>query len=100
MDIIRYNLNNDNKSINSGLAWHCENDNYPNLITVLMYLRVDEGVKNGNLGYIDSNNVKQTLMINTGTTIIMDGRVVHKPDNPTGTGKRDLIAVSFVLNKY
>ena len=97
MDIIRYNLNNETKPIDSGLAWHCENDNYPNLITVLMYLRVDEGIKNGNLGYIDSSNIKQTIKINTGTIIIMDGRVKHKPENPIGTGKRDLISISFEI---
>ena len=97
MDVIRYNLDNEKKPIDSGLVWHCENDNYPNLITVLMYLRVDEGIKNGNLGYIDSSNIKQTIKINTGTIIIMDGRVEHKPENPIGTGKRDLISISFEM---
>ena len=94
MDVIRYNLN-DNKPIDSGLAWHCENDNYPNLITVLMYPKVDEGVKDGGLGYIDSCGVSQTIMIESGTIIIMDGRVIHKPLKPFGVGKRDTIAVSF-----
>ena len=55
MDCIRYELENDVKGIKSGLAWHCENDNYPNLITVLLYLRKDEGVKNGNLRYKNKN---------------------------------------------
>jgi len=95
MDVIRYNLDNETNPIDSGLAWHCENDNYPNLITVLMYLRVDEGVKNANLGYIDSSNIKQIIAINTGTIIIMDGQVKHKPEDPIGTGKRDLISISF-----
>ena len=95
MDVIRYNLSDDTKPVSSGLAWHCENDNYPNLITVLLYLRVDKDIKGGNLGYIDSHGIKQTIMIDAGTIIIMDGNVVHKPDNPLGSGKRDLIAVSF-----
>ena len=95
MDVIRYNLKDDTEPISSGLAWHCENDNYPNLITVLLYLRVDKDIKNGDLGYIDSHGVAQTIMIDTETIIIMDGRVVHKPSNPSGYGKRDLIAVSF-----
>ena len=47
MDVIRYNLNNDIKGIDSGLAWHCENDNFPNVITVLMYLHIDERIKEG-----------------------------------------------------
>lgn len=94
MDVIRYNLNN-TEPVSSGLAWHCENDNYPDLITVLLYLRVDKDIKGGDLGYIDSQGVAQTIMINTGTIIIMDGCVVHKPGNPSGSGKRDLIAISF-----
>ena len=99
MDVIRYNLQDEVNQVNSGLAWHCENDNYPDLITILLYLRVDEGIKKGNLRYIDSHDVKQTLSITSDTIIIMDGRVYHKPENPIGTGKRDLIAISFKLNK-
>ena len=98
MDVIRYNLHNEVNQVTSGLAWHCENDNYPDLITVLLYLRVDEGIKKGNLRYIDSHNIIQTISITSDTIIIMDGRVYHKPENPTGTGKRDLIAISFKLN--
>ena len=95
MDVIRYNLKDEVKQVDSGLAWHCENDNYPDLITVLLYIRVDEGIKKGNLRYIDSRNSKQTIGITSDTIIIMDGRVYHKPENPIGTGKRDLIAISF-----
>ena len=95
MDVIRYDLDNQIKPVNSGLAWHCENDNYDNLITVLFYLHIDETVKDANLQYKDKDNVKQLLEIKSGTTVIMDGRVPHKPQNPYGTGRRDLIIVSF-----
>jgi|TARA_R110001592_G_C12747229_1_gene711571 hypothetical protein len=95
MDCIQYKLDNETKPIKSGLAWHCENDNYPNLITVLLYLRKDEGVKEGNLRYKNSNNQKCSIEIYSGTTIIMDGKVPHKPQDPYGTGRRDLIIVSF-----
>lgn len=95
IDCIRYKLENQTKPVKSGLAWHCENDNYDNLITVLFYLRKDDGIKNGNLGYKDKDNKKHIIEINSGTTIIMDGRVPHKPKNPIGTGKRDVIIVSF-----
>lgn len=95
MDVIRYSLYNDSKGIDSGLAWHCENDNFPNVITVLMYLHIDESVKQGNLRYIDKNGKKLVLKIISGTTIIMDGNVKHKPQNPYGSGKRDLIIISF-----
>ena len=41
-DVIRYHLNNDTKRVSSGLAWHCENDNYPNVITILLYNNAHE----------------------------------------------------------
>ena len=95
MDVIRYRLDNDKKRVCSGLAWHCENDNYPNVITVLLYLTIDETIKEGNLRYKDKHNNKLILKIKSGTTVIMDGNVPHKPQDPYGTGKRDLIIVSF-----
>ena len=95
MDVIRYNLMNEIKGIDSGLAWHCENDNFPDVITVLMYLHIDDGIKEGNLRYRDKNSKKLVLNIKSGTTIIMDGNVPHKPQNPYGSGKRDLIIISF-----
>lgn len=95
MDIIRYRLKDDTKRVSSGLAWHCENDNYPNVISVLLYLTLDEGIKEGNLRYKDKHNNKLVLQIKSGTTVIMDGNVPHKPQDPYGTGKRDLIIMSF-----
>lgn len=95
MDVIRYQLDNDTKGVDSGLAWHCENDNYPNVITVLLYLHIDEEIKEGNLRYKDKNNNIQILEIKNGTTVIMDGNVPHKPQDPYGSGKRDLIIMSF-----
>ena len=98
MDIIRYQLDNDIRRVSSGLAWHCENDNYPNVITVLLYLNIDDRIKDGNLRYKDKNNKKHILKVKSGTTIIMDGNVPHKPQDPYGSGKRDLIIVSFEKN--
>ena len=95
MDIIRYKLDNETKRVTSGLAWHCENDNYPDVITVLLYLRIDEGISDGNIRYKDKGNQKQVLEISSGTTVIMDGNVPHKPQDPYGTGIRDLVIVSF-----
>lgn len=98
MDIIRYDLYNETKPVYSGLSWHCENDNNDNLITVFMYTRIDDGIIDGNLRYLDTQNVKQTIKIEPGTVIIMDGRVKHKPQNPSGSGIRDVIIVSFSID--
>lgn len=70
-------------------------DNYPNVITVLMYLRIDGGIKEGNIRYKDKNDVKYVLPLKSGTTVIMDGNVPHKPQDLYGSGKRDLINFSF-----
>jgi hypothetical protein len=97
MDVIRYKLENEIKGVGSGLAWHCENDVtiYRNVVSVLMYLRIDEGIKEGNLRYKDKNNNKLVLKVYNGITVIMDGNVYHKPQNPYGSGVRDLIIMSF-----
>ena len=98
MDIIRYQLDNDEKRVKSGLAWHCENDNYPDVISVLLYLKIDDTIIDGNLQYKDKDNNKQILNIKSGMTVIMDGRVPHKPQDPYGSGMRELIIVSFEIN--
>jgi len=98
IDVIRYRLNRDDKEINSGLCWHCENDQYNNVISLLMYLRIDKDIMNGNISYKDKNGIKKILKLKSGTTIIMDGNVPHKPQNPYGTGIRDLIIVNFEKN--
>ena len=95
IDVIRYRLNNDTKRVKSGLAWHCENDNYPDVITVLMYLHLDDKIIDGNLRYKDKFDKIHILEIKAGTTVIMDGNVPHKPQDPYGSGKRDLIIMSF-----
>ena len=95
MDVIRYSLENDVKRVKSGLAWHCENDNYPNVITVLLYLRIDDGIKEGNIRYKDKNGVKYVFPLKSGTTVFMDGNVPHTPQDPYGSGRRDFIIVSF-----
>ena len=96
-DLIRYNLDN-SLPVDSGLVWHYENQNYPDLITVLCYLRKDESLEGGNLRYKDKNNVKKVIQVSTGTTVIMDGRVEHKPEAVSGTGQRDLIIISFQIH--
>ena len=95
IDVVRYSLNKETKPVDSGLVWHCENDEYTDVVSVLLYLRMDEGIKDGNLQYKDKYNQKHILPIKNGTTVIMDGNVKHKPQDPYGSGNRDLIIVSF-----
>jgi len=96
-DLIRYKLDN-SLPVDSGLAWHSENMNYPDLITVLCYLRKDETVQSGGLRYHSKEGSTKVIPVSAGTTVIMDGRVLHKPENPYGTGQRDLIIVSFQIH--
>ena len=96
-DLIRYKLDN-SLPVDSGLVWHYENQNYPDLITVLCYLRKDESLEGGNLRYKDKDNVKKVIHVSSGTTVIMDGRVEHKPETVSGTGQRDLVIISFQIH--
>jgi len=96
-DLIRYKLDN-SEPVDSGLAWHSENMNYPDLITCLCYLRKDETVQSGGLRYHSKEGSTKVIPVSAGTTVIMDGRVLHKPENPYGTGQRDLIIVSFQIH--
>ena len=59
-------------------------------------LRIDDDIIDGNLRYKDRDGTKKLIEIKSGTTIIMDGNVPHKPQDPYGTGIRDLIIMSFV----
>ena len=97
MDLVRYKVDNSDP-VDSGLIWHYENMNYPDLITVLCYLRKDESIIKGNLLYKDKSNNEKTIHISTGTTIIMDGHVEHLPEEVSGSGRRDLIIVSFKIH--
>ena len=96
-DLVRYKLDN-SEPVDSGLVWHYENMNYPDLITCLCYLKKDESLEGGNLRYKDKNNEKKVIQVSTGTTVIMDGRVEHKPEAVSGTGQRDLIIISFQIH--
>ena len=50
-----------------------------------MYLRIDDGIKEGNIRYKDKNGNKYVLQLKSGTTVIMDGNVPHKPQDPYGS---------------
>lgn len=99
MDLIRYNLSGE-KDLDSGLCWHNENINYKyNVISVLIYLRKDKTIKDGNLRYKTLEKEKKTINLNINEDnciiLIMDGNVYHKPEKCSGFGKRELINVSF-----
>jgi hypothetical protein len=98
MECIAYKLDNEIYPIKSGLPRQSENYKYLRydpLITVFLYLRKDKGIKNGNLKYKNKNDQISTIEINSGTTIIMDGRIEYNLEDTCGTGDLDLIIVSF-----
>ena len=95
IDIIQYNLMN-SINVDSTLAMHTEDDNGYNMISVLFYLRKDSTIIDGNLIYIDNKGNKQKIIIKNETTIIMDGRIKHKPEVCSGDGYRQTIIVSFI----
>ena len=103
MDLIRYNLSGE-KNVDSGLAWHNENVNFDfPVISVLLYLRKDKTIQEGDLRYKDINKKEKKIAINANnddcTIIIMDGNIYHKPEKCSGFGKRELINVTFEKKK-
>ena len=94
IDIHSYNLKNE--IYNTPLVWHKDDmmaTNY-NVHTLIIYLIKDESINGGNLYYY-KNNIKKKIIINNNTIILMDGRIMHNPENMHGSGKRDLLVVKF-----
>lgn len=91
VDFHRYNLFG--KKHSSALTWH--EDDYGatsyKVNTVVLYLRKDKTIRGGNLLVKGANKV----MIEENTIVMMDGRLVHKPEDLEGFGCRDSIVVQF-----
>lgn len=87
----RYNLFG--KKCSTPFAWH--EDDYGStdyeVNTAVLYLRKDKTIRGGNLLVKGANKV----MIEENTIVLMDGRLVHKPEDLNGFGCRDSIVVQF-----
>lgn len=59
--------------------------------TAVLYLRKDKTIRGGNLLVKGVNNV----IIEENTIVLMDGRIIHKPEDLNGFGCRDSIVVQF-----
>jgi hypothetical protein len=91
LDFHRYNLFG--KKHSTPFAWH--EDDYGStgyeVNTAVLYLRKDKTIRGGNLLVKGANKV----MIEENTIVMMDGRLVHKPEDLEGFGCRDSIVVQF-----
>ena len=87
----RYNVFG--KKHSTPFAWH--EDDYGStdyeVNTAVLYLRKDKTIRGGNLLVKGANKV----MIEENTIVMMDGRLVHKPEDLEGFGCRDSIVVQF-----
>ena len=91
LDFHRYNLFGEKYS--SNIVWHQDDyggTTYP-VHTVILYLRKDITIQGGNL--LVKNQKK--IITTENTIVLMDGRIVHKPEELEGTGCRDSIVVQF-----
>lgn len=91
LDFHRYSLFG--KKHSTPFAWH--EDDYGStgheVNTAVLYLRKDKTIRGGNLLVKGANKV----MIEENTIVLMDGRLVHKPEDLEGFGCRDSIVVQF-----
>ena len=87
----RYNLFG--KKHSTPFAWH--EDDYGStdyeVNTAVLYLRKDKTIRGGNLLVKGANKV----IVEENTIVLMDGRLVHKPEDLDGFGCRDSIVVQF-----
>lgn len=90
-DFHRYNLFGEKYS--SNIVWHQDDyggTTYP-VHTAILYLRKDKTIQGGNL--LVKNQDK--IITAENTIVLIDGRIVHKPEELEGTGCRDSIVVQF-----
>ena len=91
VDFHRYNLFG--KKHSTPFAWH--EDDYGStgyeVNTAILYLRKDKTIKGGDLLIKGENKV----IVEENTMVLIDGRVIHKPEDLEGFGCRDSIVVQF-----
>ena len=73
MDVIRYNLKDETKRVKKWIGMALRKRQLSKCHHVLMYLRIDETLKDANIRYKDRNNEKRVIELESGTTVIMDG---------------------------
>lgn len=91
IDFHRYNLFGEEYT--TRFSWH--KDDYGatdyEVNTAILYLRKDSTIQGGNLLIKGENKVN----VGENTLVLMDGRVIHKPEDLEGFGCRDSIVVKF-----
>ena len=91
IDFHRYNLFG--KKHSTPFAWH--EDDYGSsgyeVNTAVLYLRKDKTIRGGNLLIKGANKV----IVEENMIVLMDGRLIHKPEDLNGFGCRDSIVVQF-----
>lgn len=90
-----YNINSVNPEKYFG--WHVDDnaDDYGHVHTAILYLNKDKTINGGNLLYYQ-HPWKYTIVVKSETMILMDGRILHKPENISGIGNRDSIVIRFM----
>ena len=91
IDFHRYNLFG--KKYSTPFAWH--EDDYGStgyeVNTAVIYLRKDKTIRGGDLLIKGANKV----VVVENTIVLIDGRLIHKPEDLNGFGCRDSIVVQF-----
>ncbi len=95
-EIWKYQLDGD-RTIESPLSMHTDNDNGDHIHTFILYTRKDPCINGGNLIiYKDGNGeISSIVRPKAGTIVCMDGDTYHCPEMMSGIGTRSCIVIQF-----
>ena len=96
IDFHRYFLSNDDSKFKTDLDWHKDDKGATgyNVNTIIYYLNKDTTLEGGNLLY-KRNKKDYKISVESNLIILMDGRLIHKPEDICGYGRRDSIVIQF-----
>ena len=97
IDFHRYTRRLGDEIFASPLEWHRDNKGgVPwDCVTLIVYLSKSGTISGGNFRYVDQQGHIVEVDVTTGTIIMMDGDIVHKPTGCGGVGVRESIVIQF-----
>lgn len=97
IDFHRYTCHEDDEILASPLGWHRDNKgSVPwDCVTLIIYLSKSGTISGGNFRYVDERRHIVEVDVKTGTTVMMDGDIDHKPTGCGGVGVRESIVIQF-----
>ena len=99
-EIWKYQLNGE-RTIESPLTMHTDNDNGDDIHTFILYTRKDPGIHGGNLIIYKNcdGEISAIVRPKAGMIVCMDGDTYHRPEMMSGIGTRSCVVIQFAKDK-